>query len=80
MNDTIVLDTPDQINFFQVARLCSMMKLELNTGLKYSRGNVFTHCKNTYGLKGNKEKVFAQMVAMKDKMMADAEAARENKI
>ena len=69
-----ILDTPQDINFFQVARLCSALKLECK-GLKMSRGSVYAHCKRTYGFKGNKEKVLAQMVAMKEKMIADKQAS-----
>ena len=77
MDQAIVLDTPDAINFFQVARLCSALKLEI-IGLKHSRGSVYAWCKKQYGFKGNKDKVLAQMVAMKEKMLADHEA--ENQI
>ena len=76
-NGGVILDTPDGINFFQVARLCSALKLE-TMGLKHSRGSVYAWCKNTYALKGNKQKVLAQMIAMKEKMLADKEA--ENQI
>lgn len=75
-NNTIILDTPDQINFFQVARLCSALKLE-TIGLKHSRGSVYAYCKRIYGFKGNKAKVLAQMMAMKEKMLADAQAVTQ---
>ena len=71
-----ILDTKEGINFFQVARLCSALKLEI-LGLKHSRGSVYAYCKRTYGLKGNKEKILAQMVAMKNKMMQDASATQK---
>lgn len=67
----IILDTPEDINFFQVATQCSALKLE-TLGLRHSRGSVYAFCKKQYGFKGTKEKVLAQMVAMKNAMMAKA--------
>lgn len=73
----VILDTPADINFFQVATQCSALKLE-TLGLRHSRGSVYAFCKKHYGFKGNKEKVLAQMVAMKEKLIADKQASVVN--
>jgi hypothetical protein len=73
MKQAIVLDTPDQIQFFQIARLCSALKLEM-IGLKHSRGSVYAYCKRTYGLKGNKAKVLEAMTKIKNDMLEAAGA------
>lgn len=63
MNETIVLDTPEGINFFQLARVKAALKLEM-IGLKNSRGSVYAYAKRAYGLKGSKQKVYEQLCAM----------------
>jgi hypothetical protein len=63
--DGIMLNTPDQIAFAQLAARKGALKLEVNTGMKMNRGvNILKVCKEAYGLKGNKQQVLAQMEAL----------------
>lgn len=54
-----VLDTPAEIEMFQLLRLRSALGLEL-LGMKHSKGSVYAHIKRHYGLKGNKQRVWDQ--------------------
>lgn len=66
---TIVINTPEGIEMFQLLRLKSALKLEL-MGLKHSQGSVFAHIKRTYNFKGNKQTVLNQLadfISHKDK-------------
>lgn len=49
------------IEGFQLVRLKAALGLEI-AGLKNSRGSVYAHVKRTYGFKGNKQKVYNQLV------------------
>jgi hypothetical protein len=65
-NGGFVLDMTDKgmRDFFQLARLKGMVKLEC-AGLKMSRGfSAYAEAKRRYGLKGSKASVAAQLEAM----------------
>jgi hypothetical protein len=47
------------------------LKLELK-GLKFSRGSVYAHIKRTYGLRGNKERVYTQFCELCEKAKGGA--------
>lgn len=51
MSDPIIIDTPDGIEHFQMARTIAMLKLEVRTGMKCSRGSVLAYVKQQYGVK-----------------------------
>ena len=47
------------------------LKLEL-LGMKHSRQSAYARAKQQYGLKGNREKVYNQLLDLKNKMLAGA--------
>lgn len=60
----VVLDTPEDIAFFRLLALKGALGLELK-GLRRSRGpSAYKIAKQSYGLTGNKQKVYDQLVAM----------------
>lgn len=63
MESAIVIDTPSGIEVFQLLRLKAALKLEM-LGMKYSRGSVYAYIKRTYGLKGNKQKVYDNFIKL----------------
>jgi len=63
-----IIDTPEGIEFYQFLARKSALSLEVKTGLRFSRrGSVWNICKDVYGLKGNKERVLAQMEEIAEK-------------
>ena len=46
---TIVTDTPDSIEHFQMARCIAMLTIEVNTGMKHSRGSILRLVQEQYG-------------------------------
>ena len=72
-NGTIVLDTPEDIDFARLLALRGALKLEANYGLKLSRGvSALSIAKRSYGLRGNRAKIMAQV----EQMIEDRKAAR----
>lgn len=62
----MMLTTPEQIEWYHMRTQLGALKLEL-VGLKHSSGrSVYAHIKRTYGLKGNKQRVFDQFKVMVD--------------
>lgn len=57
-----VLDTPEGIARFHLLQMKFGLKLEI-AGMKHSRGSVYALVKRTFGFKGNKQKVYDQLVA-----------------
>jgi hypothetical protein len=55
-NEPLVIDTPEGIAHFQLARLASALSLEARTGMKHSRGSVLKHCQRVYGIKSRTKK------------------------
>jgi hypothetical protein len=76
MNDeTIVVDTPDGIAFFQMCARRGALALELK-GLKRSRGRTaYSICKEVYGLKGSRQSVLDQMNALIEATLAEKRAS-----
>ena len=61
MNESITLDTPDQINAFRILRLKGALKLETK-GMRMSRGRTaYSLVKEEFGFKGSKQKVLDQL-------------------
>lgn len=46
---TIIIDTPDAIAHFQMARCISALKIQASTGMTMSRGSMINHCRDNYG-------------------------------
>ena len=63
-----ILDKPDRIGAFYIASQISAIKIE-GKGLKFRGGSILAHCKRVYGLKGNREKVIAEMEKMREKLL-----------
>lgn len=63
MNETLVLDKPEQINAFRLLALKSMLKLE-TLGMKRGGKSAFSIVKHEFNLTGNKQKVYAEFCAM----------------
>jgi hypothetical protein len=67
------LNTPAQINWFQMRTQLGALKLEIK-GLRHSSGrSVYAHIKRTYGLKGNKQRVYDQFKELVDAQKQETE-------
>lgn len=65
MSNALVIDTPDGIAHFQMARLIAALSIEVNTGMKMGRGSVMKAAKQQFGLKKNtKAGVLAELKAL----------------
>jgi hypothetical protein len=64
--EAIVIDTPQGIRVFHMLSQKYALHLEL-MGIKNSRGSVYAHIKRTYGLRGNKQSVYAQFCDLCEK-------------
>ncbi len=73
VNDTIILDTPEEISFYRFAMLKSALKLEIAGIRPWYHTTAYAVIKRSYGLKGSRVKVLGQM----EKMVEDAIKARE---
>ena len=60
---TTIFDTPEGIDFFQLAARKGALTLEI-AGLGRRGQSVYSICKEAYGLKGSRAKVLDQMEAM----------------
>ena len=49
MNETIVIDTADGIEHWRVASAISMLRLEVNTGMKAARYSLVKACEMNWG-------------------------------
>ena len=60
-----VLDKEDSIKNFRTLVLLRALRLEIDTGLKLTRGiSAYAMVKKEYSLKGNKQKVYDQFKAL----------------
>jgi len=51
MNDVVVIDTPEGIFHYRLCATIAALKIEVNTGMKMSRGvNVLKFARETYGI------------------------------
>ena len=69
MNETIIADTPEAINFFQLAARKGALGLECK-GMTRRGQSAYSICKQVYGLKGNKQKVYEQMCELVEAAIA----------
>lgn len=60
MNDTIILDQPDQIAFARLATLKAGLKLEI-VGMRMGRGRTAYSILKSMGYKGSRASVLAQV-------------------
>jgi hypothetical protein len=66
----MMLTTPEELDFFELARLKSAVKLELY-GMRLSRGaSAYKIAKQRYGLKGNRAYVYKQLYDMVQAQLA----------
>lgn len=52
-----IIDTPEGIEAFAALQAFYALKLEVETGLRHSRGSVMKLIKQRYGIEGNTKKV-----------------------
>jgi hypothetical protein len=63
-DESVMLDTPEGIAFFQLARTKAIVGLELH-GTSVSKGPTgYSQAKKRYGLKGNRKSVYDQLCKM----------------
>lgn len=67
---TTILTTPSQIEGFQMLARKGALHSEIR-GLKRRGQSAYSICKQVYGLKGNKQKVYEQMVAMCNDLLGE---------
>jgi hypothetical protein len=71
---SIAFTTPKAIEFYALCALRSALSLNIKTGMIPSRGvNPYAIAKRKYGLKGNKEKVLAQLDELIEQTRAGAQ-------
>lgn len=64
----VILDQPHQIRFAQLCARKGALGLELK-GLRRSRGqSMYAVCKQAYGFKGSKQKIYQQMCELVEKV------------
>ena len=57
-----IIDTPDGIAHFQMARCLAALKIEVETGMKMSRGSILKAVQQQFGIKAKtKVKALAEM-------------------
>ena len=74
-NETVVVDTPEGVNFVRLAALKGALKMEIH-GMHRRGRSAYSIAKSDYGLKGSRAKVLAQLEAMVEKAIADKQARR----
>jgi len=60
VNNSIIIDKPEQIEAYQILAMRGAMYLE-TLGLKHSRGSAYAAVKKKFGFKGSKKKVLEQL-------------------
>ena len=65
-NELLVADTPESVDMFRMIALYGALKLEL-LGMKSRGPSAYAIIKREYGLRGNKQSVFDQFKAIKDR-------------
>ena len=66
---SVILDTPEQIAGARMATLKGALKMEC-LGMPRRGQSAYAMCKAEYGLKGNKQKVLAQMEILVEETIA----------
>jgi len=54
MNKSITLNTPDQIQMYRLLTIRSGLKMEIETGMRHSRGMIFAAAKQVTGQRTRK--------------------------
>jgi len=68
---SIMIDTPEGIQFFRLVTVYHSLKLEVETGMKMTRSaNPYAIAKRDYGLKGSKASVAEQLGEMVEGILA----------
>jgi hypothetical protein len=68
MNNFRINYTSIDVAAYRMIALEKALKLEL-LGMKHSRQSAYARAKQQYGLKGNREKVYNQLLDLKSKML-----------
>lgn len=69
----MIFDTPESIAFYQLAARTHALGLELH-GMHRRGRSAYSICKEVYGLRGNRERVHAQMEALVEEAIAKKHA------
>jgi hypothetical protein len=60
-----IIDTPDGIAHFQMARCIAALKIQASTGMTLSGGSMVRQCQRAYGVKSNQvKKALAEMLVL----------------
>ena len=66
------------VDYFILCSQISAVKLEAR-GMRHSSGrSVTAHCKRIYGLKGSRDKVLAQLEALREQMLEERRRAGDS--
>jgi hypothetical protein len=61
-NGIVVIDTPAGMEHFRLCQHIAALRIEVNTGMKHSRGSVMNSAKQLYGIqKQTKKGVLAEL-------------------
>jgi hypothetical protein len=67
--EATIIDTPEGIELYRIASAIAMLRIEVNTGMKHSRGSVLQACKANWGCpKGTKKGALAWMESYYEKV------------
>jgi hypothetical protein len=67
----MILDTKAQIDSFRLSMLCHALRLEM-LGMKRRGQSVYSIVKSEFGLKGDRDSVYRQLLALRDKSVIEA--------
>ena len=67
----MILETNAQIDYFKLSMLCHALRLEM-LGMKRRGRSVYSIVKSELGLKGDRDSVYRQLLALRDKSMIEA--------
>jgi len=69
-NEVLVFKTKEEIDFFRLAQTKARLKLEI-AGMQCRGQSAYSQAKKWYGLKGNRQRVLAQMEEMVEKALEE---------
>lgn len=65
MSDIIVIDTEDGIEHYRMCAIIGALRIEINTGMKMSRGSLIKSVDHFYGIKAKtKQKCLEKMLEL----------------
>jgi hypothetical protein len=74
-DDGFILTTPEQMQMWRLLSVRSMLRLEVTTGMRHSRGSVLKVAQREYGCKSRTKKgAIEELTALIDQRMGKAHA------